>query len=86
MEKLLNANQVADYLNCSPKSVYSWARSGVMPSYKINGLLRFKSTEIEALLNSSKVNAEPIIDIKPKSTNRDEVDEIIKRTIASFRS
>lgn len=54
MEKLLTADQVAEILNCSPKTVYSWAELGRIPSIKIGmgrkAILRFDSEEIHAWL------------------------------------
>ena len=52
--KLLTAEQVAAIICCSPKTVYSWAQLGQIPSIKIGAgrkaLLRFDSEEVNAWL------------------------------------
>ena len=57
-KKLLTAEQVAEIVSCSPKTVYSWAELGHIPSIKIGAgrkaLLRFDSEEIQAWLKSWK--------------------------------
>ena len=56
--RLLTAEQVAEIVSCSPKTVYSWAELGNIPSIKIGAgrkaLLRFDSEEIHAWLKSWK--------------------------------
>jgi len=52
--KLLTAEQVAEIISCSPKTIYSWAELGYIPSIKLGAgrkaLLRFDSEEIHAWL------------------------------------
>jgi excisionase family DNA binding protein len=52
--KLLTAEQVAKIICCSPKTIYSWAELGHIPSIKIGigrkALLRFDSEEVYAWL------------------------------------
>jgi excisionase family DNA binding protein len=52
--RLLTAEQVAEIICCSPKTIYSWAELGHIPSIKIGAgrkaLLRFDSEEIYAWL------------------------------------
>jgi excisionase family DNA binding protein len=56
--KLLTAEQVAKIICCSPKTIYSWAELGHIPSIKIGAgrkaLLRFDSDEVNAWLQSWK--------------------------------
>lgn len=44
--KLLTAKQVAQMVQASPKTVYAWAEQGLIPSIKINGLLRFIESQV----------------------------------------
>ena len=52
--RLLTAEQVAEIICCSAKTVYSWAELGQIPSVKIGvgrkALLRFDPDEIRAWL------------------------------------
>lgn len=53
-ERLLTAEKVAEILCCSPKTVYSWAELGHIPSIKLGAgrkaPLRFDAEEIHAWL------------------------------------
>jgi excisionase family DNA binding protein len=53
--KLLTAEQVAEIICCSPKTIYSWAELGHIPSIKIGvgrkALLRFDPDEVHAWLH-----------------------------------
>jgi len=56
--KLLNANQVAELLACSAKTVYSWAELGIIPCVKFGigrkCLLRFDEHDILAWVQEWK--------------------------------
>ena len=43
----LTIKEVAKILSIHPQTASDWAREGIIPSYKINGLRRFKANEIE---------------------------------------
>ena len=50
MHKLLNANQAADYLGISPKSLANsrWSGTGiVIPFVKIGGACRYKQSDLD---------------------------------------
>jgi excisionase family DNA binding protein len=44
--KLMTAKEVAQIIGASPKTVYQWAEEGLIPHYKVNGLLRFDLDEM----------------------------------------
>jgi len=78
-------DEVARMLNCKTTTVYSWAKSGVLPSYKIRGLVRFDPEEVEQWIQSQKIEPR-------KATSRShpgkgsmnslrDVDSIIRRAI-----
>jgi len=46
----LTVNDVAKLLNVSPKTVYRWCSAGKLPHIKIGGSLRFKQSDLLALL------------------------------------
>jgi excisionase family DNA binding protein len=45
-EPLLRPEAVARLLACSPKTVYAWAASGVIPSVRLGRLVRFRSVDV----------------------------------------
>lgn len=52
--KILTCKQVADILQAKPSTIYAWAEQSLIPSFKINGLLRFDETEIMEWLTHCK--------------------------------
>ena len=49
-DELLTANDVAGLLKISPDTVYSWRYQGKIPYVKINGAVRFWSSEIKRMI------------------------------------
>jgi excisionase family DNA binding protein len=85
MESLLTPKEVAGLLNCKPSSVYNWAKSGRIPAYKVNGLLRFNIVAIEAWLEQCKI--QPTFERENNRPYKDinDVDGIIKNAIDSVK-
>ena len=48
MEELWKAQEVAEVLKCSPRTVLAMAERGELPSVKISRLRRFRPADIEA--------------------------------------
>ena len=51
---LVTIKEVSEYLKVKESTLYSWVHNGIMPFYKLNGLLRFDMNEIEAWVSKSK--------------------------------
>jgi excisionase family DNA binding protein len=83
MTRLLTVKQVAELLNCKPSTVYAWANSGKIASFKLNGLLRFDSTDIEVWIKECRVAKEDVPKIKTKCAGKSDMDRIISGAIAS---
>lgn len=82
MNPLLTTKQVAEFLNCKPSTVYAWAKSGDIPCYKVNGLLRFGSGEIEAWISNFKGGRNAVkVRIRPRGDS--DIEKIVERAIAS---
>jgi excisionase family DNA binding protein len=45
--KLATVNDVANVLKVKKSTLYAWVNQGAIPSYKLNGLIRFEMDEIE---------------------------------------
>jgi excisionase family DNA binding protein len=45
-EPLLRPEAVARLLACSPKTVYAWAASGLIPSVRLGRLVRFRPGDV----------------------------------------
>jgi len=55
--KLLTVKEVAQLLGSRPTTIYQWAELGQIPSYKINGLLRFSEEEVLKWIEGCKTPA-----------------------------
>jgi len=80
--KLLTIKEVSEITKVKESTLYSWARKGIIPCHKLNGLLRFEQKEIEEWVKSAKI-VPSVINIKPIRNN--DIDAIIKRNIESVK-
>jgi excisionase family DNA binding protein len=51
LERLFDANEVADRCKVSPKSLHRWAREGRIPAVKFGRLWRFRKSAIDEWIN-----------------------------------
>jgi excisionase family DNA binding protein len=49
--KKLNAEQAAEYLNVSVRTIHYWLRDGKIPGHRIGKFLRFDADELDAARN-----------------------------------
>ena len=55
----LTRNDAAKYFGVSLVTIYNWTKEGILTSYKISNRIRFKKSELQAiLLNSNKKASE----------------------------
>ncbi len=75
--QLMSVKDLAQYLGIKQSTLYSWASRGLIPHYKINGLLRFKKEEIDPWIDSSRHSKSdtPLLSVQRK--NQGELDLII---------
>jgi len=50
MEKLLTVEEIAEYLNLKPSTIYQWTHQGFIPYIKLGSRVRFRTTQIEKWL------------------------------------
>ena len=59
MEELLSVKELARILKISPVTAYKWAERGVIPHYKLEGVVRFSRDDVlDFLQNRRKVGQE----------------------------
>ena len=44
--KLLTVKEVSEMVRAKPSTVYAWAEQGVLPCYRLGGLLRFSEADM----------------------------------------
>lgn len=59
MPSLLNVSEVAERLNCSPRSVYNRVYEGKLAVVKIGSLTRFEVAEVERFIRSQRGEVDP---------------------------
>lgn len=59
--KDLTAAQVADELNCSPKTVRKLAKKGDLRGYRLGSDWRFQRTDVDAFRRRRSHDGEPIV-------------------------
>ena len=85
MNNLLTPGEVAKFLNCSVKTIYSYAETGKIPAFKLAGLLRFNPVEIEKWIEQGRMGSEPVKISFKKTSNKSDIDKIVKRAIARYK-
>ncbi len=85
--ELVTIKEVSKFLSVRESTLYSWASKGLIPSHKLNGLLRFDINEIETWVKDSRIEAEPVNAPKTKHlpTRNMDIDGIVKRAIVSVK-
>lgn len=78
--KLVSVKDLSQFLNVKESTLYAWVHNGTIPSYKLNGLLRFDMDEIREWVKNSRL-IPCNVKISPKKSNRSDVDSIIKKAI-----
>lgn len=46
MEELLSPKELSRVLKVSPVTIYKWVERGVLPCFKLEGVLRFSSDDV----------------------------------------
>jgi excisionase family DNA binding protein len=53
--ELLTPQDVAKILKIARTTPYQWARRGILPHYKLEGVIRFKMEDIKAFVNERRI-------------------------------
>lgn len=59
MGKLLNIDELADYLRLRKQTIYNWLHEGKISGIKVGGVWRFEKKEIDLWLKSQRRRATP---------------------------
>ena len=82
--KIVDIKEVAAFLKMKESTLYSWVGSGLIPSFKLNGLVRFDMEELRLWVSKNKKAALSPKRGPNKSISVKEIDRIIERTIESI--
>lgn len=56
-DPLLTAAEIAPLFRVTPPTIYRWAEDGTIPSVKVGGIVRFRRSDIDALLAPVRTSA-----------------------------
>lgn len=73
--------ELSEYLTIKPSTLYSWVSKGIIPYYKVHGLIRFKKDEIDLWISSFRKNepATPLPSLKRR--DHSDVNLLIERAL-----
>ena len=54
MSRLMNIDELADFLRLKKQTIYNWLNQGKISGIKVGGVWRFERRDIEAWLKSRK--------------------------------
>lgn len=54
MSRLMNIDELADYLRLKKQTIYNWLNQGKISGIKVGGVWRFERREVEAWLKSRR--------------------------------
>jgi excisionase family DNA binding protein len=54
MERLLNIKELSQLLSVKEATIYTWIHQELIPYYKLNGLVRFRESEINEWLKKKQ--------------------------------
>ena len=83
--KLITVNDICEMLSVKKSTVYVWAKSGDVPCFRINGMLRFDLEEIHTWIRTCKTRVLNVrtskTHVRNKSFKNTNIDQIIKKAI-----
>jgi excisionase family DNA binding protein len=59
MPRLIDVDELADYLRLKKQTIYNWLHQGKISGIKVGGVWRFDQKEIDAWLNSRRRTNKP---------------------------
>ncbi len=83
--RLVTVKELSEILSVKEPTLYSWAYNGSIPSYKLNGLLRFDMEEIEKWIEKSRLVSGDLSDLSITPGKTQDIDTLVKKTIARVK-
>lgn len=59
MPRLIDVDELADYLRLKKQTIYNWLHQGKISGIKVGGVWRFDQKEVDAWLNSRRRTNKP---------------------------
>lgn len=82
--RLVSIKDLSSFLKVKESTLYSWVHHGSIPSFKLNGLLRFDMNEIERWIQETRTKSVDAFGNGKKRSYLD-IDKIVKKTISEVK-
>ena len=69
--QFLSINDLSKYLGIKPKTLYSWVAKGILPHYRIGGLIRCKRKDVDQWVEACRRNGVDISNLKVREIEDD---------------
>ncbi len=56
MQKLLTVEEIADYLQVKPSTIYQWTHQGFIPHVKLGNRVRFRLSQVDRWIERRENN------------------------------
>jgi excisionase family DNA binding protein len=56
MQKLLTVEEIADYLQVKPSTIYQWTHQGFIPHVKLGNRIRFRLSQVDRWIEKRASN------------------------------
>ena len=79
--RLISVKDICELLNVKKSTIYVWIHNGTIPSYRLNGLIRFNIDEITEWVKSQQTNTSNVYTLTGNVSENQDIDDIIKKAI-----
>ena len=79
--KLAGVRKIAELLNVKKSTLYVWVRNGTIPSYRLNGIIRFDLDEVIEWVKAQKTKPANVYALPKNVSKNQDIDSIIKKAI-----
>ncbi|MCK4846791.1 MAG: helix-turn-helix domain-containing protein [Deltaproteobacteria bacterium] len=79
--KLVDVKEICELLNVKKSTIHVWIRNGTIPSYRLNGLIRFNMDEIIEWVKGQQTNTSNVYTLSRNISENQDIDDIIKKAI-----
>jgi PTS system nitrogen regulatory IIA component len=56
LQRLMTVDEVADYLQVRPSTIYQWTHQGFIPHVKLGNLVRFRLSQVDKWVERKEVD------------------------------
>lgn len=88
-KQYFNIKELSDYLSVKVCTLYGKVHRKEIPFYKLGGLIRFKKTDIDAWLESSRYTPvpgnKPVKLVRVQDTRQIDINDLIHKSIESVK-